>query len=926
MLWRSTFPRNPLFLASISSKLRSLATPILLGLVCFVVYNANLRQIGAGDTLSARYLPLILWRHGTLEISSTNARLVAHGHSQTVGWNRPIDGEAKVAYFEPWAYWIARTLEHERASLYPVVAPVLVAPLYAPAVLWLNEHGWGQPQVGWVAEWMEKISASIIASIASVLMYLVLRRDCGRWSIPLTLAFAFGTNTWMISSQALWQHGTAELLIALALLLAVGKVSPWRTALLGAACVLMTANRPPDGVIAVAFGIFTLWNQRRGALWLVVGGIVPLAAHLYYNIHFIGNLNGAYGLESGRGFYQPGLAGVAGLLVSPSRGLLIFSPFLVFLPLGLMQRLRTPHTKVLAIALSLAALTQFAFYSQFDWRAGACWGPRWLTDMLPILVWLLAPAPLVLRPFARGVLVTTMAVSIAVQAIGAFWYTGLSEERIWAEGHQSMKGAWDYKNIPFIKELRQPPACGELLDNALGSLDRVGPTLMVAGTREIPELGPNTVLEGWALAGGRTPAQLLVLIDGIAVGTTMEFLPRADVNAAMHTDALSGWRVYANTRGVRPGKRVLQLALRIQPRSDVRILGEWRVFVVAPDPATEIAATPQKPATLADLGAMAERASSLLRSRQNEQGYWLTTYTKRLRYEDPQPEMNTYLTSMLVDLLSPIASQRGLSEAMDRAKRHLAAQIESNGLVRYHGLPDGPIIGHLGHAITPDSDDTALAWRIAGPGKNDPRLEPMLKELARYRDKRGLYRTWLAPRDKYQGLDPGRDPNPTDLTIQMHIYLMLRQLDPPAAEKLARAMQRSFVEEDVWVYYAKAPLVPYLRCAELRQLGCDIPLPIERLALTPEGQEVWSEAVRLFVAILESPQDANLRQAIRQLLVRIGDGDFAQLRQSPPMLYHNDMSATVKRFYWSEDSGYALWLRLYEATVENPTSPRPSPP
>jgi hypothetical protein len=219
-----------LFLGSIHSKLKSIATPILLGLFCFLVYNANLRQIGAGDTLPARYLPLILWRHGTLELNTSNARLVAHGHSLTVGGNRPVDAEGKVAYFEPWAFWIARTLEHERASLYPVVTPVLVAPLYVPAVLWLDKHGWGQPQVGRVAEWMEKISASLLASIASVLMYLVLRRDCGRWSIPLALVFAFGTNTWMISSQALWQHGTAEFLIALALLLAVGKASTWRTA------------------------------------------------------------------------------------------------------------------------------------------------------------------------------------------------------------------------------------------------------------------------------------------------------------------------------------------------------------------------------------------------------------------------------------------------------------------------------------------------------------------------------------------------------------------------------------------------------------------------------------------------------------------------------------------------------------------------
>ena len=67
------------------------------------------------------------------------------------------------------------------------------------------------------------------------------------------------------------------------------------------------------------------------------------------------------------------------------------------------------------------------------------------------------------------------------------------------------------------------------------------------------------------------------------------------------------------------------------------------------------------------------------------------------------------------------------------------------------------------------------------------------------------------------------------------------------------------------------------------------------------------------VEIMGSPQDANVRQAIRNLLMRIGSDDFAQLRRSPPLLYHNDLSATVRRFYWSEDFGYALWLRLYEA-------------
>jgi hypothetical protein len=35
--------------------------------------------------------------------------------------------------------------------------------------------------------------------------------------------------------------------------------------------------------------------------------------------------------------------------------------------------------------------------------------------------------------------------------------------------------------------------------------------------------------------------------------------------------------------------------------------------------------------------------------------------------------------------------------------------------------------------------------------------------------------------------------------------------------------------------------------------------------------------------------DANVQQAVRNLLVRIGRDDFAQIRHSPPLLYHNDL-------------------------------------
>jgi len=360
----------------VSSSARSWIAPLLLGLVCFLVYNANLRQIGSGDTLPARYLPLILWQDGTFNLDDS-VHLVAHGHPILSRKNLPAGAEGKVTYIEPSTYWMVRTRQHVLASRYPVVTPLIVTPLYFPANIWLNIHDWGQPQIDRFAEIMEKVSASILASIASILMYLVLHHESNKWSIPLAMVFAFGTNTWMISSQALWQHGTGELLIALALFLVVTPSSPRRIALLGATCVLMAVNRPPDILIAGAFILYAIWINKRNPVWLLVGAIAPLTALLCYNLQFIGHIAGGYALvKPNDNFFQSNWSGVAGLLISPTRGLLVFSPFLVFVPMGLIQRLRSPNLKLLAAILSVTVIIQTLGYSQGNWRAGVSWGPR----------------------------------------------------------------------------------------------------------------------------------------------------------------------------------------------------------------------------------------------------------------------------------------------------------------------------------------------------------------------------------------------------------------------------------------------------------------------------------------------------------------------------------------------------------------------
>ena len=925
---------------------RDLRTSLLLGLVCLLVYNANLRSISSGDTYPARYLPFGIWRYGSLLLDPI---------STTTAQGRPNP------------YWIVKGRGGHDISLYPVVLPVLVAPLYLPAVGYLNAQGWTELRLDRTARVMEKLTASLLAAASAALLYRLLRRRAKpRDALLLTVAYAFGTTTWVISSQALWQHGLAELLIVGTLLLLTGPYTPSRALAAGLLCGLVAANRPPDAILAAALGLYGLWWARPrdrivhtppvaapaaappvawsgsgtaerpetgrppasgwvGLLLLAAGAALPLGLVLAYNLDVAGSVAGGYGLPGKATFFQhPLLAGIAGQLFSPTRGLFVFSPFLLFLffPLRLrgVARDRSARARGLTLALGIAVACQVLLYAKTDWRIGYCWGPRWLTDLLPLLLWMLPPVVAALGAAGRIVFALACCAAIAIQAVGAFWYTGTSDRAIFAvaAGPGQMKAAWDVRNTPFIAELRHARAPGDLALEVRGYLDSIS-----AGGREVDAVTPGQqiLVAGWALADDRAPRQVVVLMDGAQAGATRSFLGRPDVSSTLHQASPSGWRIAVATGAWPPGKHLLVAAAQTSDYGEVHVLG-WRQILVRaaapPDPGRSVSGgTPQgrplgegSESAGGGLAGAARRAAAVLAERQQPAGYWLTSYTGAPRFEEPRREMNTFLTAMIVDLLAPVATAGGLGEDLERARRHLAGQIEASGLVRYHGRPDSPTIPALGCVITPDADDTALAWRIAAGGER-ARLPAALAVLERYRTRDGLYRTWLAPRDRYQCIDPGRDPNPADVGIQMHVLLLLAQVDPPAARTLCGALGRAVGEDRVWVYYQAAPLVPMLRQADLRQAGCPLRLPASRLRTRVPGQEVWVAAVGQLQRLLDPGLPAPAAAATLTLLQTLAADDFSLVRRSPPLLYHNDLTASTRRFYWSEDFGYALWLRLY---------------
>ncbi len=436
-------------------------------LLAFAVYNLNFRVIQDGDTVPTRLLPFAIWRSGTVSLDAVGELATAVPPGK--------------AYHD--AYWLAWRGGHLH-STYPIVAPVLLAPLYAPAVGYLAWAGWEPWRLQNTSLRMEKLTAALVAALSVGLFYVLARRRVERSPAFLgAIAYGFATGTWVISSQALWVHGPAELL-AVCLLLAATVRQPSIASLGGAgvAAGLAAVNRLPDAALVVVLIVLARCARWR-VLWAVGAAALAAAPFLLYNFNTFGHWAGGYAwAATGSHPYLafPQLPGVAGLLVSPAKGLLVFSPFFIFLAGRFVPRkLQLPPGAtagvevareplyLLDLAVLAAFLAQLYAYSRSDFRAGACYGPRYLTDSYPLLIWLLLPVIARLRGNWLRAFLVAVAAGIAIEGVGAFCYPRGHSDALFYPPTLSRRiiapSVWSPANVPFLLEARAGIAPSELL-------------------------------------------------------------------------------------------------------------------------------------------------------------------------------------------------------------------------------------------------------------------------------------------------------------------------------------------------------------------------------------------------------------------------------------------------------------------------------
>ncbi len=227
----------------------------------------------------------------------------------------------------------------------------------------------------------------------------------------------------------------------------------------------MYFTRPTGAIPILCVTVYVFAFYRREFLTYALTGLAWFGGFLAYSWFTFGKLIPDYFVDSR--FDIRGLStALPAILISPSRGLFIYVPILIFVFYLLIRYWKTlPFQRLAVLALAMVMIQILTIALWPIWWGGYSYGPRLLTDALPWLALLaiLGCAARLRRngtaKFSRSEALAAfalVALSIAINGRGAVsWPTARWHIVVDIDSHPQR--AWDWSYPQFMAGLIAPP-------------------------------------------------------------------------------------------------------------------------------------------------------------------------------------------------------------------------------------------------------------------------------------------------------------------------------------------------------------------------------------------------------------------------------------------------------------------------------------
>jgi hypothetical protein len=299
------------------------------------------------------------------------------------------------------------------------------------------------------------ITAWTGAVIASLLHRLGYRLQT---ALATGLIFGLGTIAWEYSRSAF-----GEPLVGLLLVLLLANL--WRARqdrslihITGAGLVLglLLLTRSVMGLMLIPTLVYLLLRKpaswRAWAAWLLPFGLGVFLFGLSNFVRFGDPLETGYGAFGSLSYFQYPLSlGIYGLLLSPGKGLLVYSPILL-LALAGFGSFSHKHPNEAVFILLASSLVLAVYASTSGWVGGWAWGPRYVVPLIGL--WMLPLASFVEQHWRRRALWLVVALCIAVQAFLLLAYYPAYLELATALGISAQRHYLGLTHLPILAQFQ----------------------------------------------------------------------------------------------------------------------------------------------------------------------------------------------------------------------------------------------------------------------------------------------------------------------------------------------------------------------------------------------------------------------------------------------------------------------------------------
>lgn len=426
---------------------------------------SGLSRVGTSfDSRWSVYVAMSLWRHGDTNLDEYSRTIRDNAYYAVECVN--ADGSVRRAGPEP--------CDGHLYNAYPIGGPVLAAPLIVAEVgllklaspLLSRIHveqpiiaGFLRADYDTAHALIEMEVASFLLAVATVVIYFIARPYLSeRRSVILALLYALASPAYSVGGRGLWQHSPSMLLLAIIVLMLLrAEENPSLAAWAGLPVALSYTVRPTDSLFVIVFTAYVAMRYRAYLLRYLLAALPVAALFVAYNYSIYHDVLSPYYHSRLDGFYPRYWTtfgvGLAGNLISPSRGLLIYTPVFLFSIWSIVRGLWQTPLKDWLGALALAHWIAVSSYVA-SWWAGMCYGPRFFSDLTPVFVLFLIPYLVRWENLSR--LVRIAFVGCALVGLGMHLRGGWSiavydwnAKPVSVDQHPERN--WDWSDPPFLR-------------------------------------------------------------------------------------------------------------------------------------------------------------------------------------------------------------------------------------------------------------------------------------------------------------------------------------------------------------------------------------------------------------------------------------------------------------------------------------------